>query len=113
MCPRASLDFFEKREILSHVGSRAPVRPADALVQKSKYFPKIWELPQNFSLLHCDLKQFPYCGPTNIRRHRTKFSHQGDLAPLSFALLAYLLHGLRYLKYTYIYKGCSESIQPF
>ena len=28
-----------------------------------------------------DMKQVPYRGPTNIRRHRTNFGRHGDLAP--------------------------------
>jgi hypothetical protein len=30
------------------------------------------------------MKQIPYLGPTNIRRHRVKFSRHGDLAPNIF-----------------------------
>jgi len=28
-----------------------------------------------------DMKQGPYCGPTNIWHHRTKFSHHRDMVP--------------------------------
>jgi hypothetical protein len=35
--------------------------------------------PRNFCRQFADIKQAPYCRPTNIRRHRTKFSRPGDL----------------------------------
>ena len=40
-----------------------------------------------------DMKQIPYWGPTNIRRHHIKFSHPGDLVPGISAPLVYGLHG--------------------
>ena len=35
---------------------------------------------------NADLKQVSYWEPTNIRRHRTKFSRQGDVAPKNWQL---------------------------
>jgi len=33
------------------------------------------------------VKRVPYCGPTDVRFHRTKFSRHGDLATGIFAPL--------------------------
>jgi len=39
------------------------------------------------------MKQVPHCGPTNIRRNRTKFSRPGDLASgVSASLLVCKIH---------------------
>jgi hypothetical protein len=38
-----------------------------------------------------DIKQVPYCVPTDIRCHRAKFSDHGDLA---LGICAPLLHGV-------------------
>jgi hypothetical protein len=39
--------------------------------------PKTQEQPQNSRRLIRDMKLVPYWGPTNIRRHSTKFSRRG------------------------------------
>jgi hypothetical protein len=47
----------------------------EQIVQKSR------ERPQNIRRQKGDMKHVPYWGPNSIRRHRTKFSLQGDMAP--------------------------------
>ena len=42
--------------------------------------PKIYGPPQNYRHQNGDINRAPCRGSTNIRRHRTKCSHQGDLA---------------------------------
>jgi len=51
-------------------------------------FSKRYKPPQNFSRQKSGKKQF-HTGRTNIRRHRTKFSHHDDLAA---GICAPLLH---------------------
>ena len=41
-----------------------------------KYFPEIQDTTQNFVHRKSDMKQVPYLGPTDIRRHHTNFSAQ-------------------------------------
>jgi hypothetical protein len=53
-------------------------------------FSKIYEPSQNSKPQKCDMKRFPYWGPTNIRRHRPKFSPHGDMAPEVCAPLVYI-----------------------
>jgi hypothetical protein len=43
-------------------------------------FSKIRELSQDTRCQLGDIKQVPYWGPTNVRRHRTKFNSLGDLS---------------------------------
>ena len=48
--------------------------------QKHKHFPKIYEPPQNSTRQNSGIQQARRWLATNIRRHRTKFSHYDDLA---------------------------------
>lgn len=50
------------------------------LIEGWTRFTKIWETPQNFRHRKGDMKQAPYRGPTNIRRHRKPFSHHWPVA---------------------------------
>jgi hypothetical protein len=43
-------------------------------------FTKMWEPIQIPELSSCDVKQFPFRGPTNSKCHRATFSRPGDLA---------------------------------
>ena len=51
-------------------------------------YSKSYKPPQNFRRQKSGKKQF-HTGPTNIKRHCTKFSRHGDLAP---GICAPLLH---------------------
>jgi hypothetical protein len=53
----------------------------DVLVQGSTIFQKITEPPKNSRRLQGNMKQVPYCGPTNIRLHRTKYGRPGFVRP--------------------------------
>jgi hypothetical protein len=53
-------------------------------------FSKIYEPSQNSKRQKCDMKQFPYSGPVNIRRHGTKFSRRDDMVPKVCASLIYM-----------------------
>jgi hypothetical protein len=55
--------------------------PTNLVIQGPTNFPKIWEPPQSPRGYNCDRRQFPFPGLTNIRRHPTKFSRPGVLAP--------------------------------
>ena len=48
-------------------------------------FNRIQKPPQTTRHQKPDIKQIPYCGPSNIWRHRTKFSHSGHLTPWTCA----------------------------
>jgi len=49
-------------------------------VVEPKHAPlKIWEKSQNFRHQQGDMKQVPYSGVTDNRRHRTKCCRLGDL----------------------------------
>ena len=39
-----------------------------------------------------DMKPIPYCRPTNVGHHPTKFIHHGNLIPRICAPLSYLIH---------------------
>ena len=54
-------------------------------------FSKIYEPSQNSKRQKCDMKQFPYWEPTNIRRPRTQFSRHGELQPKVYAPLVYMV----------------------
>jgi hypothetical protein len=61
------------------------------------FFKKIHEKPQNSTAQNCVVKQVPHSRPTNIRRHRTKFSSRWDLttricAPMLYFLQPHRLH---------------------
>jgi hypothetical protein len=54
----------------------------NTIMQGCTNFPNILEAPHNSWRQTGNTKQVPYRGPTNIRRHRTKFSLLFDLAPI-------------------------------
>jgi len=53
-----------------------------------------------------DMTQVPYCAPTNMRRHSTKFTRPGDLVPGMFATA--LKHNL--WKHNYVQQARSKRV---
>jgi hypothetical protein len=49
------------------------------------------------------MKRVPFVGPTNIRRHLTKFSRHGGLAPGICTYLIYTGHFIMFCMITNIY----------
>lgn len=47
----------------------------------AQIFQKLYKPPQSARYQKDDTKQIPFLGTTNIRRHRNKFSHPGDIVP--------------------------------
>jgi hypothetical protein len=54
---------------------------ANTVKQGCTNFPKVWQTLQISGCQNSDMKQVPYWGFTNIRRHPGKFSRYGDQAP--------------------------------
>jgi hypothetical protein len=76
----------------------AQISPEEFAIHLSDYVASVHKCSPNeevdakFYVRHKgDIKQVPYCVPTDIRRHRAKFSGHGDLA---LGICAPLLHGV-------------------
>jgi len=54
---------------------------SDTVCGDPQIIKKICELPQNSRHQKCDMQPIPCGALADIRRHRTSFSHLGDLAP--------------------------------
>jgi hypothetical protein len=68
------------------------IRPILRLPQEMHKFSKNLGAIWNSESENGDLKQFPCCGPTNIRGHHTKYSCPDDQAPGICAPLVYALY---------------------
>jgi hypothetical protein len=54
-----------------------------------KFSKNLIRVTSKYLCQHGDMKQVPHRGPTNIRRHRIKYSRHGDLATGICATLSY------------------------
>jgi hypothetical protein len=88
---------MELRPIRVHRNTDGP-RDISRIVQQCNKFPKIYEPPSDLRWPKDDKMQISYWGPSNIRCHRTKYSHHGDLSPVfSPSLLVVYFLGFRYI----------------